>query len=344
MVTHNSFPIQWMPSFLPPSPSMASPLPSQGRRKIVMITGVNFNGIGYEIAKAMLTLGYHLIIVDKHSDEHMKALSKDLHLIAPSEDLKIHTISADLTSFDDLRAVTLQFQKITSSLGALDILIHNAGGMIDGLTSEGYSKTVALCLHAPIILTHELIPFLSPSSRIVVTCSSTSNMIYLLPSFQVSQLESYTPQAKDDPSILNYIRAKYCLKLWVKLLHSKMIRHEIEYQQSGQEILITSFHPGAVGTNIFTPLRPFLGPTVFNILMSYLKLSLRTPQEGSMTGVYLAASSDLSVEDGGGYFFDCKRVLNEKLTKTCEEDFLKELERYSDNLYKKFKSNEQTVK
>lgn len=63
-----------------------------------------------------------------------------------------------------------------------------------------------------------------------------------------------------------------------------------------------------------------------------------------MTAVYLAASSDLSIEDGGGYFFDCKTVLNEKPTGTREEDFLKELERYSDSLYKKFKSHEQTVK
>jgi NAD(P)-dependent dehydrogenase (short-subunit alcohol dehydrogenase family) len=330
-----SFPIRWVSQ-------------TTGKQKVALVTGVNFNGIGFEISKSLIKLGYDLVFVDLHPDAQMKRLCEELLKSTDQRaeegtgtgvGVRVSSITADLTNYQEVAHVVEEFLKRYSHL---DVLINNAGGMIEGQTPQGSSKTIALCLHAPIILTREFLPLLSQAStstsksRVVNTCSSTSNMLYLLPSFRLSQLEPFS-SAAHDPSLMNYARAKFCLKYWVKLLHLKLLSHEIPGVH--QPVLVNSFHPGAVGSNIFSPLRRLLGDRLYSLVMAFLKLSLRSPQEGSITGVYLAASSEVRMEDCGSDFYDCQRVTQERFSgvSETEETFLRDLERYAEDVYRDYK-------
>lgn len=321
-----------MPSF----PAFPIQLLNGNSEKLVIITGVNYNGIGYEIARAMIKLNYNLLFIDIHPELHMKTLQSDLQSLNSS--ITVNYLIGDLTSHQDLAKMISIIRKEYSEI---DILINNAGGMIPGLTPSGYSKTIALCLHAPIIFTHELLPLMTKNGRVVVTCSSTSNMLYLFPSpFHISQLQPFSSNATD-PSLMNYARAKFCIKYWVKLLHSKIINCDILPHLQNQNICINSYHPGAVGTNIFAPLRSLIGTTLYNCVILFLKLSLRTPQEGAITGVYLASSKEITIHNSGAYYFDCQQVLNEKPMglRGDEKTLLEELDNYVNQIYQEYQRN-----
>lgn len=107
-------------------------------KKRVLITGGN-KGIGLEVSKMMLALGYKIIVAGR--DFSKFPLEKN-------EDIKI--IEVDLSDLENLPA-------FISKVGDIDILINNAGFMqpkytYDNYPEEAKTKLMNVDLHAPVEL------------------------------------------------------------------------------------------------------------------------------------------------------------------------------------------------
>jgi len=102
--------------------------------KRVLITGGN-RGIGLEVSKMMLKVGYEVVVV-----------ARDFSNFS----LKAKTIEYDLSNLDDL-------PKLAKEVGEIDILINNAGFMqpkysYDNYPKEARDRLMAVDLYAPIEL------------------------------------------------------------------------------------------------------------------------------------------------------------------------------------------------
>lgn len=195
-----SFPTQW----------------NNGEGKIALITGVNFNGIGYEMCKSLVILGYSVIVVDMYAENRFNEvktqLIKDIQEnndnsnVSAAEkfqleedcDTKITFIQADLTKFEDLRRIVSDVKRKHS---ILDVLINNAGAGVDGVTDDGFAITFMLCYIAPYCLTTGLLPLLqnSKDARVVNTSSAAANMVELVTqkNFNIEHVKPHAPEVMD---------------------------------------------------------------------------------------------------------------------------------------------------
>ena len=198
--TPRSFPTQW----------------NNGDGKTALITGVNFNGIGYEMCKSLLILGYSIIIVDMYDEsryiEVKTQLIKDIHenndylnvstadkaQLEEEYDSKLTFIQADLTKFKDLRRIV---SEVKGKHSKLDILVNNAGAGVDGATDDGFAITFMLCYLAPYCLTTGLLPLLQQSTdaRVVHTSSSAANMVEQVTqkNFNIAHVQPNAPEVMD---------------------------------------------------------------------------------------------------------------------------------------------------
>ncbi|KAL3460898.1 hypothetical protein BJX64DRAFT_289836 [Aspergillus heterothallicus] len=144
---------------------------------IALITGAN-QGIGRATAEALASQhGYHVLITSRtHSaaEEVASSLRSAGH--------KATALQLDLTSEPSIHAAV---EKIQTDFGALDVLVNNAGILIDHQKNqhtpwELYSKTFTTNVMGPGVLTELLIPLLrkAPSGvpRIVFVTSAMGSL------------------------------------------------------------------------------------------------------------------------------------------------------------------------
>jgi short-subunit dehydrogenase len=124
-----------------------------GRR--VLLTGAT-GGIGRVFARRLLEEGAHVLLVAR--DEG--ALDALIHSFAFAGD-RVQAHAADLTKHT-ARTSLCDFARRWH--GGIDVLINNAGlnsfSMYEDLTAEQIDQTLAVNLHAPMHLCHELLPWL----------------------------------------------------------------------------------------------------------------------------------------------------------------------------------------
>jgi 3-oxoacyl-[acyl-carrier protein] reductase len=123
-------------------------------KKRVLITGGN-KGIGLELSREFLTLGYSIVVVARDF--------KDFEL----KD-KLTCIEFDLSKVEDI-------DKLVKQIGKIDILINNAGIMY-GISLEEYSnkqkeQILKVNMQAPIKLIEEFSKTMKKGSRIVNNAS-----------------------------------------------------------------------------------------------------------------------------------------------------------------------------
>lgn len=128
--------------------------------KTVVITGTS-RGIGFELAKQFANAGHKVL-----------ALSRNVTPLSELNHKNISIISVDLSKEADLQKV-ISF--VNSSWDSVDILIHNAGFLInkpfESLSKEDFLKVYEVNVFAVASLTQKLIPFMHSESH-VVTISS----------------------------------------------------------------------------------------------------------------------------------------------------------------------------
>jgi len=96
------------------------------KNKIALITGGS-RGIGYSIAKQMLSLGAKVIIISRNE----KDLEKAHHKL--KEYGEVHYKSCNIKDSEQIKALA---NMINDKIGRLDILVNNAGGQFPALAEH----------------------------------------------------------------------------------------------------------------------------------------------------------------------------------------------------------------
>lgn len=128
--------------------------------KNVIITGTS-RGIGFELAQHFAK-----------NNNNVLAISRNIESLKNLKIKNLNTLSVDLSKENDFEKIT---QFVSENWGKVDVLIHNAGKLInkpfEKLTSIDFLEVYKVNVFAVAELTRHLIPFLQKGSH-VVTISS----------------------------------------------------------------------------------------------------------------------------------------------------------------------------
>lgn len=206
----------------------------------------------------------------------------------------------DLSSFASIRQFAAEVIKTERKI---DVLIHNAGVSEiykKKISADGIELTMATNHYGPFLLTHLLINLMKKSEncRIVIVASMMHSLSMLNPL---------------NPDSLNPI---YFFPAFQLYMNSKMANvmfcYELARRLKGTKVTANCLHPGAVSTRIFSSY-----PLPLYIFMSIIKFLFKSPEDGSQTSNYVAASPDLN-GISGKYFDECKEVKSSKSSYNME--------------------------
>ena len=149
---------------------------AQGQR-IAFVTGAA-SGLGLSSSERLAAAGYAIVLVDR-SDKVLEAAER-----LRGEDRVAEGHVANVT---DEAAMTALVHDITAKRGGIDILVNNAGGMalpkggsvaIEDLTTDLWTRTVAVNLTAPFVLCRLVFPAMKEKGwgRIINTASRAGRM------------------------------------------------------------------------------------------------------------------------------------------------------------------------
>lgn len=99
------------------------------KTKVVLVTGAN-RGMGFECCRQLAALDYQVVLGSRDLEAGQQAA-------ASLNSEQIAAVKLDVTSADDIAALA---QTIERTHGRLDVLINNAGIMIDG--DDGHSPSI----------------------------------------------------------------------------------------------------------------------------------------------------------------------------------------------------------
>ncbi len=243
----------------------------------IVITGAT-SGLGEAAAMTLAQRGAALTLVGRDADKTERVRRA---ITAETGNRQLSVAQADLSLMSNVDALTWQLQQRGRPI---DALINNAGALFSDFrqTSEGYERSLALLLLAPYRLTLGLRGLLSAagSSRVI---NVLSGGLYT----QRLSLQTLTQTGPQDYSgTVAYAQAKRALlsvtAAWAQQWH-------------GEGIAVNAMHPGWVDTPGLAQSLP-----LFRLSMQW---SLRTPQQGADTMVWLAAATE-TASSSGGFFLD----------------------------------------
>lgn len=144
---------------------------SKLKNKVAVITGGN-SGIGFGIAEAFKNQGAVGTITGRNEitiDSSIDALGENFI-----------GIKGDVTSQDDLEDI---FKKTMDKFGKIDVLVVNAGGVVDGVlmgaindvTEESYDRYMDLNLKSAYFTVQKSLPYLNEGASIILIGSSAAH-------------------------------------------------------------------------------------------------------------------------------------------------------------------------
>jgi dehydrogenase/reductase SDR family protein 12 len=253
--------------------------------KTVLITGAT-SGIGLEAVKQMASLGATVHFLARNESKAQRAQSA---IIAASGNDDVRFSVVDLSDIDGVRRVA---GKLTTQLGVLHVLIHNAGTLSATyeVASNGSEMTIASQLLGPFLLTNLLLPILERASPGKVLTVSSGGMY--AKRFDIDRLEMNRDNYK---GAVAYSRAKRA---------QVVLTREWAHRNDRAAVVFHALHPGWVDT-----------PGVRSSLPKFYRFMhplLRTAQQGADTMVWLAASPQ-SERSSGQFWLDRHRRWENKV-------------------------------
>jgi NAD(P)-dependent dehydrogenase (short-subunit alcohol dehydrogenase family) len=231
-------------------------------KRVALVTGAN-RGIGFEIARQLAGKGLTVILGAR---DDKKGANAQKQLVA--EGLDVHFTSIDVA---DTTSIMAAVGRINDSFGRLDVLVNNAGIMIDAETGilelpmtllENTLKTNAF---GPLLLSQGCVPIMRKHQYgRIVNISSTLGALTDIVNPDSHYTEFQTPAYRLSKSVLNGITA----------LLAKELRAE--------NILVNAVCPGWVRTDLGGPRAPL------------------SPEQAAETPVWLATLPDSGPT--GGFF------------------------------------------
>lgn len=139
--------------------------------KVAVITGGN-SGIGFGIAEAFKNEG----AVGSITGRNETTLSHSVETLGSA----FIGIKGDVTDFNDLKNI---FRETAEKFGKIDILVVNAGGVVDGIpldrienvTEEGYDKYMDLNLKSAYFSVQKALPYLNDGASVILIASSAAH-------------------------------------------------------------------------------------------------------------------------------------------------------------------------
>ena len=205
-----------------------------------LVTG-STSGIGRETALALGRLGANVFV---HGRDRAAGATVVDELEAVGANAQF--IQADFTDVDAVRDLAAT---VRSATRGLDLLVNNAGGLFrrGKRTPLGIERTFHVNHLAPYLLTAELLDYLAPDARIVVTSSAAHRGVEL-DLKRVRRTHSYSP-------LWAYSHSKLANVLFTTELARRL-------DAAGHSITANSLHPGAIPGSGFSRFLPGPLPTV----------------------------------------------------------------------------------
>lgn len=144
--------------------------------RVVLITG-GASGIGEAIVEAFVAQRAKVVFIDISRDAAEALVSR----LSQSSDMAPVYYHCDLTNIEALQATV---QKILTEVGAVDVLINNAGDdtrhKVEAVTSESWDKTMAVNLKQQFFMAQAVIPGMIEKRRGSIV--NMSSIAWLIPS------------------------------------------------------------------------------------------------------------------------------------------------------------------
>lgn len=276
------------------------------QNKICLITGAN-SGIGKETAIALAQKGATVVMICRDQTRGETARSE---IVEKSNNPAVDLLIADMSSKESIRSVAAEFR---SKYDVLHVLVNNAGAAIGKRQEsvDGIEMTFALNHLGYFLLTDLLLDMLQKNApaRIVNVASDTHRHASLnLDDLQLN---------KKYGVMKAYSNSK---------LANVLFTYELDRRLNGGEnsgITVNALHPGVVLTNIWGSAIPLLGP----IAKLVGRFTMRTPEDGAATSIYLASSPEVEGVSGK-YFENCQEKRSSKAS--CDEDVARRLWKISE--------------
>ena len=128
--------------------------------RTALVTGAN-KGIGYEVARQLARRGFHVFLGARNRDAGRKAADEIVKAGGKATFLEI-----DIADNGSVTAAAREFAKIADQL---DVLVNNAGIMVDGddailkISDELFRKTIETNTLGPLRVTRAFVPLLAKS-------------------------------------------------------------------------------------------------------------------------------------------------------------------------------------
>lgn len=265
---------------------MARPVPpvTSMEDRTVVITGAN-SGIGLETAAALAGAGARIVMGCRNPVTAAAAV-EEVRRRSGNESVETHSL--DLSDLAHVR----RFADALSSLDRIDVLINNAGLMLDQRieSAQGHEATFATNHLGPFLLTRLLTDQLTaaPRARIVNVASVAHRL---------------APRGIDWDDIERRDRFHGWLVYGQSKLANILHADELARRLRDRGVVAHSLHPGSVASG-FGRDGDLHG---FNDrLLQIGQFALISPEEGARTSVHLASSPE-ALRTSGDYWSRCRR-------------------------------------
>ncbi len=186
--------------------------------RTAVVTGAG-SGIGEHLARGLAERGSHLVLLERDA-ERLERVSASIRSAHPG--IEVADVRVDLA---DRAATTAAARQIVRDHRSTDLLINNAGvalaGRFEEVTLEEFEWVLEVNFHAPVVLTHHLLPTMEAGAHLV----NVSSLYGLIA----------------PPGQSAYSASKFALRGV-----SQVLRAELAERGIG----VTTVHPGGIATRI----------------------------------------------------------------------------------------------
>ena len=242
---------------------------------VCLVTGAS-SGLGLATAEGLAQLGATVYMLVRNEDKGQR-VREGISRRTGNEN--VHLELADLSSLASVREFASRFLDREQRL---DVLVHNAGALLSERETsvDGFELGFATNVLGPFLLTGLLIPLLKASapSRIV---NVSSGGMYT----QKLDVADLRFERKPFNGVIAYAQAKRAQVILTELWAEKL---------ADSDITVNAMHPGWADTpGVQTSLPTF---------RHFARRSLRTPQQGADTIIWLAVAPAVAGATGRFWF------------------------------------------
>lgn len=200
------------------------------KKRVALVTGAN-RGIGFEIARQLAHKEITLLLGARDAESGLEAKER-----LTARQLDVHLVSIDVS---DQTSIQAAIGKIGDTFGRLDVLVNNAGILIDGqtrileLSLSLFQNTLETNALGPLLLSQACVPLMKKNGYgRIVNVSSTLGSLNDIINPDSSYTEIQAPAYRLSKTVLNGLT----------VLLAKELR--------GTNILVNAVCPGWVRTRM----------------------------------------------------------------------------------------------